>query len=280
MSKVYSLITQKIIEKLEDGIIPWHQPWAGGKSRNLITGHKYRGINTLMTCTDAFWMTYKQAQSIGANVKSGEKGTPIVYWSFGKNENKETGEEKSFAFCKTYSVFNVSQIENLPDKLLQKIENETSRSKFETILAADEVIKSYKSCPSIEHGGSRACYSPFFDKISMPEKNSFDSPEFYYSVLFHEMTHSTGHESRLNRKSLTEVAGFGSHEYSKEELVAEIGAAYLANNSGILNPDLLNNSTAYIQSWLKKLRGDSKFVVDASQQAQKAVDLILNKKPN
>jgi antirestriction protein ArdC len=221
-------------------------------------------------------LTYKQAIDLGANVRKGERGIPIVYWGKVERE-KPSGEQDGFFFAKYYTVFNVEQCDNLklsesllyPDKAI---------SVFGPIEACEAVVSGMPQCPRIQHAEPKAYYSPTLDYVNMPNREIFETAEGYYSTLFHELGHSTGHETRLNRKTLTDYnAAFGSSTYSKEELVAEMTAAFLCSKAGIDQP-VINNSASYIAAWLKMLRGDSKLVITAASAAQKAADFILNTK--
>jgi len=189
-------------------------------------------------------------------------------------ENKETGETEEIPFLRYYTVFNLDQCAGIPEDKIPVLEEKTRE--FNPIEEAEKIVAGYTRRPKIEHVESRAYYRPASDLVNMPKKELFKSDAEYYSTLFHELTHSTGHETRLNRSGITDLQGFGSHSYSKEELCAEFGAAYLCGESGIVDRTI-ENSSAYIQGWLKRLRSDKKFLVQAAAQGQKAVDFILNK---
>ena len=277
MNKVYKIITDQIVKKLESGIIPWHRPWNGGEpAMNLITKKPYHGINVfLLACsgyTSPYWLTFKQVQKLGGHVKKGEKSTIITFWSVKQKEKNNESEEtktETYAVLRYYRVFNVEQCEGLDGKVPEpKIRD------FQPIDEAERIVKAMPKAPAITHKEQRAYYSPMRDYVNMPLQGTFISDEEYYSALFHELTHSTGHESRLGRKSLTTLAGFGSHEYSKEELIAEMGSAYLCGHCGI-SQRVIDNQAAYIQGWLGRLRKDPKMVVWTASQAQKAADYIL-----
>ena len=276
---VYSIVTDRILDQLRQGVVPWHKPWTAGLPKNLTSGKAYRGVNTLILGTapyaSPFWLTYRQAQTRGGNVRRGEKSWPVVFWKWidGKPGDSDSqavdGESKSrkFPILRYYRVFNVEQCEGIE---APKVETRTHNP----IETAEAIVHSFSNCPRIQHNDkSRAFYSPSLDYLNIPVPELFDSGEAYYSVLFHELTHSTGHPNRLNRKGNADLQGFGSHEYSKEELVAELGAAMLCGVSGIEN-HTINNSAAYIQSWLRALEDDHKLVVLAAAQAQKAADHI------
>lgn len=285
MSKTCEVITERIIKLLEQGVIPWKKPWvegaALGEHQNLITQHQYRGINALLTVASGFstpyWLTYKQAQEYGGQVRKNETGTPIVFWKFGTKEDAE-GNEKSWAFATHSTVFNLDQIEGLDSiKLLAK-RRKSERIKFEPIQKCEELVAKYlESGPSLDHREQRAYYRPSTDSVNMPKPESFSSVPEYYSTLFHELTHSTGHVSRLGREGITERNYFGSHNYSKEELVAEMGAAFLCAIAGI-ETATIDNSASYIACWLAKLKSDNRLILSAASQAQKSTDLIINGK--
>ena len=272
----YDMITDQIIAKLEEGEIPWNKPWvSAGASRNLVSKKAYRGINILLLSMTGFdspyWMTFKQAKSLGGSVRKGAKGTTIVFWKILKRED-EDGKEQTIPFLRTYNVFNLEQCQDIDESKIPQANKEPLD--FNPIEACENIVKQWFSCPEIRHGGNGASYRPSLDYITMPNKENFKSETGYYASLFHEMVHSTGHESRLNRPELMRVVSFGSEDYSKEELVAEMGASFLCGAAGI-QKETIGNATAYIQSWLSKLKDDNKLIVHASGQAQRAVDSIL-----
>lgn len=203
-------------------------------------------------------------------VRKGEKGTPVIFWKRFEVKDKATGEKKQSFLLRYYTVFNVEQCDGIEWSAPAPVVG----APFNPIPACAAIVEAMPQRPDITHGGNRACYSPMFDKVNMPEAVTFDSPESYYSVLFHELTHATGHKDRLGR-DLTVIAAFGDSNYSKEELVAEMGAAFLCGHAGIANAATVGNSASYIAHWLAKLRGDSKLVVSAAGLAQKASDFIL-----
>jgi antirestriction protein ArdC len=279
----YEVVTDRILAQLEAGTAPWHKPWGTRNAdgsvampKNLISGKVYRGINLLLTLSagyeSQYWLTFKQAKDLGGHVKAGEHSLPITFWQFGKDTEEQDGEttERRWAFCRIYHIFNLQQCE-IPG--LDMTPSDGPKNTFNAIEACERVAAGYRG-PDVKHGYNRACYMPGFDKIEMPSRETFHSPEEYYSTLFHEMTHSTGHPSRLKREGITEAHFFGDKVYSKEELVAEMGAAFLCGHTGIENKTI-DNSASYIQSWLKVLRGDSKLVISAASAAQRAADLIL-----
>jgi len=281
MADVYEIITKQITEKLEKGCVPWHKPWKGSDLPvSLISKKAYRGINVLILLlqgfTSQYWLTFNQCKKLGGKIKKGSKGTPVIFWNwFDKEvENKATGEKKiqKIPFLKYYTVFNVEQTEGI--EYPKPVETKGNG----VIQKCKDVVENFKDKPEVFVGGNRACYDVKIDKLSIPSITVFNSSEEFYSTEFHEFVHSTGHESRLNRATITDICPFGSSNYSKEELVAEIGAAFLCGITGIENKTI-DNSASYIQNWLKALKNDKKLVVIAGGQAQKAVDYILGKKP-
>jgi antirestriction protein ArdC len=282
---VYEIVTERILEKLEHGTVPWHKPWAGGGCpQNLVSGKEYRGVNIWLLgsqdFTSPYWVTFKQAKQLGGTVRKGERSTPCIFWKFlaRDTENPETGETKTkqIPLIRYYSVFNVEQCDGISHKRLEAQAEEPAP--FNPIEAAEAIVASYPDAPSISQDGrASAYYRPATDSIHMPIRETFDSEAHFYATLFHEMTHSTGHESRLSRPGVSNPIRYGSHEYSQEELVAEMGAAFLLAEAGIDNDSLTDNSASYIASWLKALKDDPKLVVLAGAQAQKAVDHITGR---
>lgn len=271
----YEAVTARIIEALEKGVCPWHKPWAS-EYYNGKTCHRYRGLNVPVLAVSGFsdprWMTYRQAQEMGGNVRKGEKGTTVMFWKLMKAKEDGTQAEgektKVFPVIKTYTVFNVEQIDGLTLPPVRTFEHQPLEE-------AEALVQAMPKRPGIEHGGQRAFYSPSRDFVGMPTPESFESPEAYYSTLFHELTHSTGHSSRVGRFSTGDYTGkFGSEPYAKEELVAELGAAFLRAACGIEAAPEVENSAAYLQSWLNVLKNDRRMLVNAAAQAQKAADFI------
>lgn len=276
--KIYSMVTNQVIELLEQDEIPWRQSWLGGRPTNLVSGRNYRGINNFMLNVIAknenfesrFWVTFKQAEKLGGKIKKGAKSTIIVFWKPLKKTvtDEETGEqkEKPFFVLKYYRAFNLSQTEGLKDP------DQEQFIEHEPIKDAESVIHNMPNPPQVQEG-KNPCYIPDQDVVRMPALNKFDQIEEYYSTYFHELTHSTGHHSRLNREAVGQ-AHFGSKSYSREELLAEMGACFLCSHAGIEQP-IVENSSAYIKGWLKALRGNHKLVIKAASAAQTASDYIL-----
>jgi antirestriction protein ArdC len=281
---IYDMVTERICQILEQGEIPWRKPWVTSERQipmNLKTRKEYRGINIFLLASCGFssryWLSFKQAKDMGGTVQKGERGSIVVFWKWREIEKKdeETGETeiKKRPLLRYYTVFNLDQINGIdkPD------EPKAVNFDFCPIQQAEQIITGMPNPPSITHNEDRAYYRPSQDKVNMPPENLFKISAEYFCTAFHELIHATGHESRLNRSGITDISFFGSHEYSKEELIAEFGAAFLCGAAGIEN-QTVENSAAYIQSWLKKLRNNKKWLVTAAAQAQKAADYILNNK--
>lgn len=273
---VYAIITDKIIEQLEHGTVPWRKPWYdGGIPTNLISQRPYRGINLMLLSMAGYehnlFLTSKQLKEIGGSIKPEEKPHLVVYWNYIEKgeENDEEKEQKKRPMLRYYTVFNISQCENIPPALIPAISRVVRPD-----ATCKLIVNGMPQRPRIQHKEQRAYYDPLKDYVNMPKQQSFESDDAYYATLFHELVHSTGHRSRLNRKDLIQMAEFGSEPYSHEELVAEIGSCYLQSHGGIT--EQLEQSAAYIKGWLEALRNDRKFIFSASTAAQKAVDYILN----
>lgn len=284
---LYQAVTDRIIAEMESGIIPWQKPWSGlrGGAFNRISKKTYSLLNQLLLNKGGEWASFKQWSSLGGKIRKGEKSSMVVFWKpfvvteTKENENGETETTKRMSFVlRYYNVFHISQVEGvdpLPESELNDIEPIDAAEKIRQDYVAREHIKIE------EVAGNRAFYSPMMDYINVPQLGQFREANEFYSTLFHEMTHSTGHKSRLNRfDNNTKLAPFGSEDYSKEELVAEMGSAFLCNTAGIETNGTLRNSAAYLQSWLNVLKGDKKFIVSAASKAQKAVNYILGIKEN
>ena len=277
-SSVYDQITARIIEMLEKGTIPWRKPWTSRAifPRNLLSKKTYRGINVFMLHAmgyeSPFWLTFRQAMELGGNVRKGEKACPVVFWKRIDIEGREPGEKQKIPMLRYYHVFNVAQcdgIENLPAPAIDT-------PSISLPAKPEEILLQMPERPEIQHGMRKAYYSLSADIVGMPDKSQFETGAAYYTTLFHELVHSTGHRTRLNRPTVTENAGFGSDPYSKEELIAEMGAAFLCGQAGI--ESTLENSAAYLAGWLEQLRNDKTLIIQAAAQAQKAADFILGVK--
>jgi len=272
---IYKEITDRIISQMEEGVIPWQKPWiASGKAISHATGKAYSLLNQMLLGCPGEYLTFKQCEAAGGKVKKGEKASMVVFWKWIEQEDEETHEKKEVPFLRYYNVFHIDQCEGVAAK-------HTTEAVFpagaEPLEAAQEIIYDYLSREGVKlsHSeGDRAFYRPSTDEVVLPVRKQFISTAEYYSTVFHELTHSTGHPTRLNR--LTKPSFFGTEDYSKEELVAEIGAATLVNHVGIETSTSLRNNAAYIQNWLKVLKDDKRFIVSAAGKAEKAVNLILN----
>jgi len=276
---VYEMVTTRIIELLEAGTIPWQKPWTdAGLPMNLISKRPYRGINLWLLLSLNYernlFLTWDQLKKIGGSVNQGEHGHIVIFWKNVKKQPEELGKDghpKTVPMLRYYKVFNISQCRDVPLDMIPELIKED----VDPILECEAIIHTMPDCPAISHKEQKAFYHIVEDYINMPKKKSFKSIEAYYSVLFHELVHSTGSEKRLGRKSITEMNEFGSEPYSIEELIAELGSAYLCSFTGILDKGI-QNSAAYINGWLDKLKNDKRFIVQASGHAQRAVDCILN----
>jgi antirestriction protein ArdC len=271
----YQVITDRIIGQLEKGTVPWHRPWNDATApKNMISGKQYNGINLLLLNSlgfeSSYFLTYNQAKEQGGHIKRGEHGFPVIYWNIQKKVD-ENGEERTIPFLKYFTVFNVAQCEDVQAPEMLDMKHHDVIPECETVV--DEMPKR----PEIKPGNGRAFYSPVQDFVGMPDLGSFDKPEEYYSTLFHELTHSTMHPTRLNRKASGAMLNFGGRgEYAKEELVAEMGAAFLCGHTGLIDR-VVDQSAAYIESWLQVFKQDHKILVAAAGQAQKAANFILGK---
>ena len=276
---VYELVTNRIIEQLENNIIPWEKPWSGtiDGAFNRVSKKPYSILNQMLLKYDNEYASFKQWKDLGGHIRKGEKSEMVVFWKmYPIKEKQDDGTEiiKTIPLLKYINVFHISQVDGV-EPLKQKVTHD-----IEPIDKAEKILNDYwnRENITIEHvKGDKAFYSPMFDKIQLPLFEQFKQSEEYYSTAFHESVHSTMKTSRCNRQEdrKGKVVSFGSEEYSKEELVGEVGSAQLMNIVGIETTKSFRNSTAYIQSWLKVLRNDNKFIVSASSKAEKAVNYIL-----
>jgi antirestriction protein ArdC len=273
-------INERIIQALSEGKIPWLKPWTENSPRNLFSGRAYTGLNRLILgltpYTLPFWATYRQYIAAGLQVQKGSHGIAIVY--AGKTvkidtktdeSGKETEHAKQIRFLRAFVVFNVAQTDYVERgyKLPEIKENAHLHN-------CDTVIHDYTDLHKIKiAAGDRAAYSPQTDTITCPDINQFNTSEHYYAVLFHEAIHSTG--PRLERFKRTDPICFGSDTYGREELVAEIGSAYLAALTGIDSSAVVTNQTAYLQNWATAIKADADLVMYAAGRAERAVDLMI-----
>ncbi|MFN0126904.1 MAG: ArdC family protein [Verrucomicrobiales bacterium] len=293
----YQVVTDLIIAHLENGVVPWRCPWnrETGRPRNFQTGKPYRGVNVmLLGCRYAvspWWLTFNQAKERGGQIRKGAKGAVII--KYGTTTTKEgqdppppaieenTSEatlarKKGGRFLRTFVVFNASQIEGIAFPEATKPAQLTADQR---LAEAERIVSQMPQRPVVKEGsGTRACYRPTIDEIEMPPFGSFESPEAFYNTLYHELVHSTGHSSRLNRETLTRHDPFGGEVYSQEELVAEMGAAFVGMEADIVR-DQHEQSAAYLKSWLIVLKDQDhrRWIIQAAAQASRAADFILNR---
>jgi antirestriction protein ArdC len=282
MPSVYEIITERIIKQLESGVSPWRKPWTCQTPANLLTQKEYRGLNVFTLASQGFpsrfWLTFIQATKLGGRIRKREKSSPVIFWNIGDERETTTQDgtkETSRPFLlRYYSVFNLSQAEgiDIPASLLQ--ETRTN----DPIEACEQLVKNMPDSPAFEQS-DKAWYSPSNDVVGMPAHGLFHSSEEYYATVFHELAHSTGHAKRLHRENFDNPLSFGSESYSKEELIAEMTAAMLCGIAGI-EERILENSAAYLNTWIARLKSDSRLLVSAASQAQKAADFIKGEAPH
>jgi antirestriction protein ArdC len=258
---------------MNEGVVPWRRPWRVEAPKNLMTKREYRGVNAILLGAapyeSPYWTTFRQAKELGGHVRRGERSLPLIFWKWIEREEDE--ENSAYALLRSYRVFNTEQCEGLEARI-----PESSAPALPPIEQAERIVAETPHPPAFTHGGQSAFYRPSTDELGMPSRELFETPEEYYSTLFHELTHSTGHPSRLHRFEASGNAVFGSEDYSLEELVAEMGAAFLSNRCRI-ERRTLDNSAAYISSWLRALENDQRMVVHAGARAQRAADYILRR---
>jgi antirestriction protein ArdC len=279
---VYEIITETVVDMIEKkGVLPWQIPWnTTTEAMNYKSKKEYRGVNAFLTRMSVFangysnscFLTFNQVKELGGMVKKGSKSLPIVFWNFlEKTERDETGKlcKKVIPLVRYYNVFNLDQIDGIEWKLPK------SETFCNTPIASCEyIVAGFKNAPEYSFGGDKAFYAPAFDKIRIPVKEQFAKIENFYSTLFHEFAHSTGHKSRLNRDGVANIQAFGSVDYGKEELIAEMTAAFLCAKAGIEN-ETINQSAAYLANWLRAIKANPKLLIESSSSAQKASDYIL-----
>ena len=280
---VYQMVTDRVIEQMQHGIIPWHRPWTGAAdgAMNYVTRRPYSLLNQLLLGRDGEWLTWKQIQDCGGKLKKGAKAGMVVYYGkFVAKEEKADGtvEEKEIPVLKYYNVFHLSDCTGIESKIENDVHTTTR-----PIDAAGDIINGYLSSEDAprfhnDQPSNRAYYAPSTDTVVVPMISQYEIAEEYYSTTFHELTHSTMKESRCNRRAENERAAFGSENYSREELVAELGAAMLCTVSGLDNDKAFKNSVAYLQGWLKALKNDNKMMVWAASRAEKAARYIMGEK--
>jgi antirestriction protein ArdC len=285
---IYAMVTNKIINLLENGVVPWRRPWTStGLPRNLVSKKPYRGVNVFLLSASKyvspFWLTMRQANELGGHIRKGEESTAIVFW---KIEDAKASPEDLAAdqtdqktrrrfLLRFYRVWNLEQCE-LPQAVLGKLPK-IETHQHDPIEAVEKIVAGMPNPPEIVREGSKAYYSPLTDRITLPPRELFISAEEEAATETHELVHSTGSEKRLAREGICEAAPFGSPVYSREELCAELGAAFLCAEAGISNA-VIANQAAYLAGWLKALRDNRRLLIHAAAQAQHAADFILNRK--
>lgn len=275
---VYEMITERIIEQLENGVIPWQKPWSGTHSGayNRISNKPYSLLNQMILKHGGEYATFKQWSDLGGKIRKGEKSEVVTFWKIQPiEEENEDGEKviRQIPILKYFNVFHISQVDGVEPKEQLKI------SDLEPIEEAEKIKTEYMNREHLkifEKVTNDAFYLPIQDYIQVPCKEQYQDIEEFYSTLFHEMIHSTGHKNRLNRPDMQGIVRYGSEKYSKEELTAELGSAMIINILGIETEKSFKNSSGYIQDWLQVLKNDNKFIVSASIKAEKAVKYILN----
>lgn len=285
----YQIITDTIIEAMESRqIIPWRKTWTHGQlsPMNIYSGTQYRGINALLCAltphSTPYFLTLKQANSLGGSINKGAKSIPIVFWNTiykdqeGNVVEEETakteGYHREVRYPRYYRVFNIEDVSGIDFEL----EEEANTQVVPTLEYCEKIIQRMPSTPQIKHGKQfQPSYNPISDTVKMPERSQFENSEEYYLTLFHELIHCTGHESRIGREAVMSATIFGSLTYSQEELVAEIGATFLASVAGIKSEEVFDNSIAYLQGWIKVLKEDKKMLLVAAGQARKAVEYVM-----
>lgn len=283
-TETYERITATILSLIEKGdLMPWQKPWksTGEWARSMSTGKTYNGINRwILTLTaqandwSPWFGTYKQIEALGGQVRKGEKSQVAILWKPAEKVNAD-GDVEKFLILRTFNVFSASQADGLPEKFYSKPEpaNDDDRSDD-----AEQVFSDYVEREGISgtfFGGDRAFYSPVTDTITMPKFETFVSADHYYATVFHECAHSTGHKSRLDRPGVSNFDHFGSHQYSREELVAEMASSLVLGVLGLDKPNLVENQASYLAHWHKALKEDPQALVWAAGRAEKAADLIL-----
>lgn len=287
---LYQEVTNKMITLLEKGVSPWRCTWNRyGLARNYASNHVYTGINAiLMNLTEhpiPYFLSFKQAKKLGGKIRKGSKSETVYFFKplFKDQEDNYIGLDKAKALkgmgeevqvipmLKYFSVFNIQDVEGIEFDI-----PEVELQEHERIEKCETILKDFPSAPQyVYEDANKAYYNPIADKLNMPDIKQFTSAEEYYVTFFHEATHATGHKSRLNRDGVTKLNPFGSAGYSREELVAEMGASFLAAHVGINYDEITENSAAYLQGWLSALKADKKLIFKAAAEAQKATDYIL-----
>lgn len=290
INEVVDEVNNLILEQMAKGRVPWKCPWSPGDdcARNVISKKGYRGANywILAMVSQAagysrpWFLTFKQAKELKGNVRKGEKSVPVLFWSVVLSTKDDSGNKlpegqkgKAIPCLKYYRVFNVDQVEGIDwREVLPPIKEFDA---WDPDQKAESIIDSMPQKPIVSHSGSRACYMPATDKVVIPERSRFDQSEAYYSTMFHELAHATGHQSRLNRPGIVKVAAFGTETYSREELCAELASSYLLRHCGQFSGEELKQSASYIAGWSEYIKSDPRAFVVAAGHAHKAAEFIL-----
>ena len=289
---LYQQVTDKMIELLNQGVAPWRCSWSRyGMAKNYVSGNTYRGINAFLlnflpNHPIPYYVSFRQAKELGGHVRKGAKSEKVYFFkAYHKDgDGKTVGEDRAaqlagmgeevhrIPFLKSFSVFSIADVEGVefdtPEVVLKQ---------HEKIERCEQLVRQLKNPPEIlTEDANRAYYDPRRDVLNMPQMGQFDEPEEYYSTLFHELTHSTGHVTRLKREGITGEIVRGSENYAREELIAEMGASFLCAHTGIDRERVTENSAAYLASWLKRLQDDKKLVLKAAAAAQRAADYLMS----
>jgi antirestriction protein ArdC len=275
---VYEIVTRQLLDLLERGTCPWRKPWqsvSAGLPMNAVSKREYRGANTWLLgsapYSDNRWVSFKQARELGGSVLKGERASVAVFWKIidAKEDPASSGEGNGrIPLLRFYNVFNVEQCEGLD---LPSVVPSVRHSRIQ---GAESLVRAMPQRPAITESGTQAWYMPSADRVNVPPLACFSDADSYYATLLHELGHSTGHEKRLSRKEVKEVARFGSADYSIEELVAELASAYLCAELG-LDTSLIENAAAYLKGWIGALNHDPRLFVTAAGRAQRAADFIM-----
>ena len=285
--QIYQMVTDRVIEKLKEGVCPWVKPWKGGNesmAMNAISKKPYSFLNQILLGFEGQYLTFNQAKQLGGNVRKGSKSRPVVFWTTGYTTKGEDSEgnptsvyhEYARPILKYYNVFEVGDVDGID---IKRIEAQFVPNDLSPIDTAESVIVEYSERTHLKierKYSSGACYRPGDDKVILPIMGQFDMVEEFYSTAFHELVHSTGATTRLNRDL---GHRFGSDKYGREELIAEIGSAFCLALLGLDAQKCFDNSVAYLSNWMKAIKADPKAIIVAAGKAEKAVNMIFNTQP-
>jgi antirestriction protein ArdC len=287
MSAVAGYVTERVLASIDAGTAPWSRPWHVDQAKNLVSKKPYRGINVWLLdyekakhkYSSDWWLTFNQARASGGSVKPGSKSAMVVFWKISDHKDgcgcakcvsarAETGARGKLFMLRYYKVFNADCVTGI------KVPEAVAKTKHQPIPECEAVLKRWLDFSKVKygHGGDRACYSPVLDEISMPDLDKFKGPEYYYTTAFHESVHSTGHKSRLDR---LDNRGGGMDGYSREELIAEIGAAMLNAKTGIDTRAVIEHNAAYLKHWRDAIAKDNNLILSAATRAEKAYHMIV-----